>query len=47
MAGVRHDRDVEPGSLLVAAPNLLDSNFRRTVVYIIDHRGECTLGVVL
>ncbi|MBV9844829.1 MAG: YqgE/AlgH family protein [Kutzneria sp.] len=47
MAGVRHDRDVEPGSLLVAAPNLLDSNFRRTVVYIIDHRGEGTLGVVL
>src|ERR1700716_319269 len=47
MAGVRSDRDVEPGSLLVAAPKLLDSNFRRTVVYIIDHRGEGSLGVVL
>jgi putative transcriptional regulator len=47
MADVRSDRDVEPGALLVAAPKLLDSNFRRTVVYIIDHRGEGSLGVVL
>ncbi len=46
------DRDgapppVEPGSLLVAAPALLDPTFRRTVVYVIEHRGEGTLGVVL
>ena len=41
------DADVEPGTLLVAAPSLLDSNFRRTVVFVIDHRGEGTLGVVL
>ncbi|WP_037081252.1 YqgE/AlgH family protein [Pseudonocardia spinosispora] len=41
------DRDVEPGTLLVAAPGLLDPNFRRTVVYVIEHRGEGTLGVVL
>jgi putative transcriptional regulator len=41
------DREVEPGTLLVAAPTLLDPNFRRTVVYIIEHRGEGTLGVVL
>lgn len=47
MFGVRPDADVEPGTLLVAAPGLLDSNFRRTVVYVIDHRGEGTLGVVL
>ena len=47
MCGVRPDADVEPGTLLVAAPSLLDSNFRRTVVYVIDHRGEGTLGVVL
>ncbi|WP_158853050.1 YqgE/AlgH family protein [Saccharothrix deserti] len=47
MLPVRPDADVEPGSLLVAAPSLTDSNFRRTVVYIIDHRGEGTLGVVL
>lgn len=38
---------VEPGTLLVAGPALLDPNFRRTVVYIIEHRGEGTLGVVL
>jgi putative transcriptional regulator len=44
---VRPDDDVEPGTLLVAAPSLVDSNFRRTVVYIIDHRSEGTLGVVL
>jgi putative transcriptional regulator len=44
---VRVDADIEAGSLLVAAPVLLDQNFRRTVVYVIDHRGEGTLGVVL
>ncbi|MFC6092854.1 YqgE/AlgH family protein [Saccharothrix sp. BKS2] len=44
---VRPDVDVEPGSLLVAAPSLTDSNFRRTVVYVIDHRDGGTLGVVL
>ncbi|MDT7752878.1 MAG: putative transcriptional regulator, partial [Pseudonocardiales bacterium] len=38
------DRDVEPGTLLVAAPGLSDPNFRRTVVYVIEHRGEGTLG---
>ena len=47
MCVVRPDADVEPGTLLVAAPTLLDENFRRTVVYVIDHRGEGTLGVVL
>ncbi|MET0132042.1 MAG: YqgE/AlgH family protein [Kibdelosporangium sp.] len=44
---MRPDADVEPGTLLVAAPTLADSNFRRTVVYVIDHRDEGTLGVVL
>ena len=29
---------VGPGALLVAAPGLLDPNFRRTVVYLIEHR---------
>lgn len=39
--------DVAPGSLLVAAPGLLDPNFHRTVVYVIEHRGGGSLGVVL
>lgn len=38
---------VGPGSLLVAAPGLLDPNFRRTVVYVIEHRNRGSLGVVL
>ncbi|RJQ83360.1 YqgE/AlgH family protein [Pseudonocardiaceae bacterium YIM PH 21723] len=38
---------VVPGSLLVATPSLKDPNFQRTVIYIIDHRSEGTLGVVL
>ena len=33
--------------LLVAAPGLLDPNFRRTVVYLIEHRERGSLGVVL
>lgn len=41
------DEDVKPGTLLVAAPQLLDDNFRRTVVFVIHHRDEGTLGVVL
>jgi putative transcriptional regulator len=41
------DADVEPGALLVAAPGLVDLNFRRTVVFVIDHRRSGTLGVVL
>lgn len=36
-----------PGSLLVAAPGLLDPNFHRTVIYLIEHRGGGSLGVVL
>lgn len=47
MSLVSSDVSVEPGTLLVAAPSLLDENFRRTVVFVIDHRGEGTLGVVL
>ena len=38
---------VGPGALLVAAPGLLDPNFRRTVVYLIEHRDRGSLGVVL
>jgi putative transcriptional regulator len=39
--------EVAPGSLLVAAPGLLDPHFRRTVIYVIEHRARGTLGVVL
>ena len=44
---MQDDRSAGPGMLLVAAPGLLDPNFRRTVVYLIEHRERGSLGVVL
>lgn len=35
------------GQLLVAAPSLVDPNFRRSVVLVCDHGEEGALGVVL
>ena len=35
------------GRLLVASPSLLDPNFARTVVAVLDHSPEGALGVVL
>src|SRR3954470_12373703 len=35
------------GSLLIAGPQLLDPNFRRTVVLIADHGDEGAMGVIL
>jgi putative transcriptional regulator len=35
------------GQLLVAGPNLVDPNFRRTVVLVGEHSDEGALGVVL
>ena len=35
------------GQLLVAAPTLIDPNFRRTVVLIAEHGDEGAMGVVL
>jgi putative transcriptional regulator len=35
------------GSLLIAAPGLVDPNFRRTVVLVGEHSEEGALGVVL
>ena len=39
--------DVRPGSLLVAMPALSDPTFAGTVVYVLDHSDNGTLGVVL
>jgi putative transcriptional regulator len=39
--------DVAPGSLLVAMPALTDPTFAGTVVYVLDHGGTGTVGVVL
>lgn len=36
-----------PGRLLVATPRLVDPNFERTVVLLLDHDESGTLGVVL
>jgi putative transcriptional regulator len=35
------------GLLLIAAPRLLDPNFRRTVVLVADHGDEGAMGVIL
>lgn len=35
------------GSLLIAAPQLLDPNFRRTVILVADHGEEGAMGVIL
>ena len=47
MCALRPDAGVEPGVLLVASPLLGDPNFRRTVVYVLDHRTDGSVGVVL
>jgi putative transcriptional regulator len=35
------------GQVLIAAPSLLDPNFRRTVVFIAEHTEEGAMGLVL
>ena len=42
-----NDRDLEPGTLLVASPLLLDPNFFRTVVFVLQHDVDGAVGVVL
>ncbi len=39
--------DVRPGALLAAMPALTDPTFAGTVVYVLDHSDNGTLGVVL
>lgn len=39
--------DSARGQLLIAGPTLLDPNFRRTVVLVIEHSEEGALGLVL
>ena len=39
--------NVSAGQLLVAAPDLTDPNFDRTVVFLLDHDGSGSLGVVV
>jgi len=38
---------VEKGVFLVASPSLVDPNFRKTVVLVVDHGPEGTLGLIL
>lgn len=35
------------GQLLIAAPDLVDPNFDRTVVFLLDHDGSGSLGVIV
>ena len=39
--------DSTRGRLLVAAPTLLDSNFYRSVVFVLEHNQDGAIGVVL
>jgi putative transcriptional regulator len=38
---------LRPGWLLVATPRLTDPHFRRSVVYVIAHNAQGTIGVVI
>ncbi|GAB2909416.1 YqgE/AlgH family protein [Rhodococcus aerolatus] len=38
---------VAPGDLLVSSTELVEPTFRRTVVYLVEHSGTGSLGVVL
>lgn len=40
-------RPPRAGDLLVSAPGLLDPNFRRTVIYLLQHDEEGSAGVVI
>ena len=36
-----------PGILLVASPTLVDPNFRRSVVFVVEHSDDGTLGFII
>ncbi len=38
---------IKPGSFLIASPDLLDPNFRRTVVLMCEHGPKGSMGLVL
>ena len=42
-----NDRDLAAGTLLVASPVLVDPNFYRTVVFVLQHDRDGAVGVVL
>jgi putative transcriptional regulator len=42
-----HPSSVEKGVFLVASPSMNDPNFRQTVVLVLEHGPEGTLGVIL
>ena len=49
LGGDRHNTHVDSlrGQLLVAGPDLLDPNFRRTVILVGEHGEEGAMGVIL
>jgi len=47
MAGHNEGMESLRGQLLVAAPSLIDPNFRRTVVFIAEHTEEGAMGLIL
>ncbi|HEX2446246.1 MAG TPA: YqgE/AlgH family protein [Vicinamibacterales bacterium] len=46
-AGQAGGKNLKPGMLLYAMPGLPDSNFAKTVVLLLDHGSEGSMGVVL
>ncbi len=40
-------REPEAGSLLIAAPDMPDPNFQRSIIYVIEHDHSGSLGVVI
>ena len=46
-SGVLHGSAPTKGRLLVATPPLDDPNFDRTVIYVLEHRDDGALGVVI